>query len=206
MRENQPSNSGMIKDLSALEITKEKFNECAEHALSVIEHVCLKESESKESKHEPPAPALLVYTKKVANDDGQLGDLELNLIVINQGFDSHENKRETLRSIGVAFYLKEVFPVAAFLVCEAWVSTTKDTSITKMPSEDPNRMEVVMVDGGTLKRDEQILIAKQIVRDESGKVTGFKDEIRTTEGRSYIMAPFWNGFMDRNNLKLKGNQ
>lgn len=205
MRDNQPTDGGAVMDMSAFELSAEKFNECANEVLKYIEHASMEASKDEETKAGPP-PALIVYTKQVANDEGQLSDLERTCIIIDSGWDTAEAKRKTLRKIGIKFYELKVFPIAAFLICEAWVSRSKERP-TMMPSEDPNRTEVVMVDWATLSKDESILIAREIIRDSNGVVTGFKEEFRSAEGKSFVMAPFWDGFLNPlGTLKKKDNQ
>lgn len=98
-------------------------------------------------------------------------DWEFHLI----GFaDLDETRFDTLKRIGIKYGLERRMVVAAYFISEAWMSVLKAEEFNAhpenrvMPSEDPDRIEIVFVAGMTIDLYCQSLAA-EIKRDSQGK-------------------------------------
>lgn len=175
-------------DLSSFEITHEKFMEKAESAMRMAEQVTM-------NSENDSSPAMLIVAREA--EESGMSDDQLLILVIADGFETDESKRKTLFNIGELVFKKHLFPIACFMMVEAWMAKHKMEEANARlvpPSQDPNRIEVLMVSGNTMRKDESILISKQIDRDKDGKITGFSNEIRTEKANMLLMNHFWNGY------------
>jgi|SRR5579859_2556571 len=136
------------------------------------------------------APTLIVNGSEVV--------LMLNLLDIP---DTHEGRarmmfsagRDVARQSGIG-NLRQVY-----FISEAWMSVAeKGKTLDRPPSQDPNRIEALVISGFNLESTEVDLAVFEMVRDSEGTLTELKDfQPETDEGEhaeSPLLWAFAQGF------------
>lgn len=174
----------------ALEITDEKFKEIADTTLKVIEENDLGKGGMN--------PVLFIHSRPWLG--GQLGDIEGMVVVIDQEFNNAETKTKVLKQIGAQVSQMKLVPVAVFMASEAWVSMgTKEQppDMNRMPSQDPNRKECIMVAGKTIMKDCQIGMMILIKRDADGNMIRDGETTITNEIDTHLLNQFFTGYFEK---------
>lgn len=130
-------------------------------------------------KHDP---MLLVFTSN-APDQVTRDSLECAIVAFD-GF-APDSKHAMLRAAGKSFHDNQMAPIIVIMVTEAWTSARTDC----MPSEDPNRKEVLIASGQVI--DARAAIAMQEI--SNGQLVG---EVKGEDCKceSPILSHFWSGF------------
>jgi hypothetical protein len=78
------------------------------------------------------------------------------------------------------------------LVNEAWMGTTLDV----LPSQDPKRIEVLLVNSLDARTQEEGLFAFEVIRDQKNKVTALKENILPRNGspKGKLLPAFQKGY------------
>jgi hypothetical protein len=78
------------------------------------------------------------------------------------------------------------------LVNEAWMGTTLDV----LPSQDPKRIEVLLVNSLDARTQEERLLAFEVMRDQANKVTDLKENILPKAGspKGKLLPAFQKGY------------
>lgn len=106
----------------------------------------------------------------------QHGDVCPKLLLIQQGGDEvifasidpalMDNRQEVLKQFGVKMAQNKIAVTAVFMITAGWYSKwQKGNRIAPPPSEDPNRMEIAMIMGGTIDR-RSCFACYEIIRDD----------------------------------------
>lgn len=92
-------------------------------------------------------------------------------------------KQDVMRALGIGYHEEQpdYMPLVISQVSEAWMAKhdakDKDKDMPA-PSEDPNRIEGLLVSTTTMDQRQNFNM-REILRDEKGKVTGLKDQMET---------------------------
>jgi hypothetical protein len=101
-----------------------------------------------------PSDSITPKILAILSKDGKPGGtLEKAIVMlVNPNFDNPDEKFKIFKSIGAMFAEKKMNLVAVYQVCEAWVSQQekKEDGSFMRPSEDPNKMEAIIIAGMTV--------------------------------------------------------
>ena len=111
-------------------------------------------------------------------------------------------RRISMFGLGDKFQQDGEYPLAAYLVSEAWVSTArKDVDVKDIiPSEDPNRTEAMIIAGLTIDGRSNLLsrtftrINEKIVFDESPPFLNKYSKKEDKLARNMLVEQFFKGF------------
>lgn len=115
---------------------------------------------------------------------------------------THEGRARAFRDIAMQMVEKHFIPVAIVFGSEAWMSVSKDGKMpTVMPSEDPERFEVFIVQGMTMTRRHVKSIHEMRRKDDETfiLVEHGKDNLVVEDGKDVeanLMAAFFIGVKD----------
>lgn len=190
MRENKPKNKPILPDRSSLDITDEKFDELTKLTVNMVENVEI-------DKSKDFAPMLMVHFRQF-NDDLTLSDIQSAIVVVAGGFNP-DTKQDILHSLGNEFFNRKHFPVAVFMISEAWMSHIKPEEYKAgaprlMPSEDPNRKECIMIAGRTVYGECKVGINIPIIHDAEGIIRRDGENAVTKELEMYLLNNFFHVF------------
>jgi hypothetical protein len=112
---------------------------------------------------------------------------------------THEARRELMRlaghavaQSGTATKLEQVF-----FICEAWMSVAKeDGTIDVPPSQDPNRLEVLIISSLEVASNQPGIVAFEMVRDSKGELTELKPVEVAEEKEGSVETPLLDAFVD----------
>ena len=78
------------------------------------------------------------------------------------------------------------------LVNEAWMGRNKDV----LPSQDPKRIEVLLVNSLDARTQEERLLAFEVIRDQKDKVTDLKENVlpQTGSPKGKLLPAFQKGY------------
>lgn len=128
-------------------------------------------------KHDGHVPTLLV----TGTEKGMVGQLpELP--------DTHEGRAQILFNAGYTLAQEGNIgvPIQVFLISEAWLSLPKDGKLKVRPSEDPNRIEILLIAGLHILQQMHGFVALEMLRDETEKLIELREHSRHVgEGRGY---------------------
>ncbi len=86
------------------------------------------------------------------------------------------------------------------LVSEGWASVPDDGKIPEIPpSEDPQRMEILLIAMMDLEKGETQILLFEMLRDEKGKLTNLPSvaqEMKGTETRAYLLEEVVSGYKE----------
>ena len=109
-------------------------------------------------------PYVLIYFRE-KNDTP---DVNLRTAVMAIQPELIEKKYEVMGQIGRTAYENEFDILAAFMMSEAWAS--EDSNHEGPPSEDPNRIEVIIIHGMAIDRRVNMR-GIRVTRDDQGKMS-----------------------------------
>lgn len=106
--------------------------------------------------------------------------------------DAHEERVMLLRELGesAARYGKVGELQQVFMATEGWMSISTDDESATLPSEDPNRMEVLIMSKLTSKDKRKQAKVFKIIREPNGQVLISKKLFRTMKMMIWMMLPF----------------
>jgi hypothetical protein len=200
MRTNEPEQKPFMPDPSYMDITDEKFQDLTDITVKMVE-------ETELGKSKDMAPMLMVRFREF-DDKFMPSDIQGAVIVVAGGFDP-DTKQDILRSIGRMHFEKRWFPVAVFMISEAWMSSItqedydKQGGVSVMPSQDPNRKECIMIAGRTTNGDCKVGVNIPIVHDKDGIMIRDGENMVTKELEMYLLNEFFWGFFEK--VAGKGN-
>lgn len=120
--------------------------------------------------------------------------------------EKHGAKREYMRSLGQLTAkngrvgeLRQIF-----FVSEGWIcATNEEASGNVLPSQDPNRKEVLIVCNMQIQENHKYLKMFEILRDNESRIVGFSgsitDSIQDVSFDTPLEDAFVSGFLDENN-------
>lgn len=187
MRNETPSNKPFIPDPSSIEISDEKYHELRKLSIEMVEDTII-------GKVKEMAPVLFVHFRKL-QEGGMIGDLEHAIVVIADGFRETESKYKTIFTIGQRFEEEKMIPAAVFMGSEAWTSRNPKAGV--MPSQDPDRKEVIVLSGVSIGRECRSITMIPIKHDADGKIIRDGEEEKYPEGaqiESPLLDQFFHGF------------
>jgi hypothetical protein len=133
--------------------------------------------------------------KLVANViDYETGQEEQWIAAIVGDFSTSEEKQGAMFSMGVAMYEAKRLPVLVCLITEAWCThkLSYGGGTGKMPSNDPDRDEVIVFFGCTFGMKHQLLGLISVDRHPDGYLMpGPKSDLG--QGESSLMEALWTG-------------
>ncbi len=192
MRDTNPRQSTPHIEPTALDISNEQFKEMAGIAVKLIESAAI--------GHKNFMPCLIIHAREVANEQGQLSDMETIIVGIDQDFNDPESKHKILRAIGRKVYTERLIPAAVFVAAEAWASTAVDPvtnePIYGAPSMDPNRQEVLVVSGISISKEDKIGIMIPVKRDAEGVMQRDGENDEDLEVEAPLLDHFWRGYFE----------
>lgn len=126
-------------------------------------------------KHGGHVPTLIV----TGTERGMVGQLDMP--------DTHEARAQMLFDAG--FNLAQDgsigIPIQVFLITEGWLSLPENGELKVRPSEDPNRLEVLLIAGLYLLHAKHSLVVLEMVRDETDKLVELREHSQMVgEGRA----------------------
>lgn len=135
-------------------------------------------------KHGCHVPTLIV----TGTEKGIVGELNLP--------DTYEEKAQVFFNAG--FNLAQAgnigIPLQVFFITEGWLSFTENGEIKTRPSEDPQRLEVLLIAGLYLLHAKHSLVVLEMVRDETDQLIELREHSRLVEeGR--VESPLLNAFV-----------
>lgn len=159
MRNNEPTQSAFAPDLSAMDISNEQFDKMTEQTVKMVENLGL--------NAESMMPKLVVHHRHLV-EGGMLSDISATLIAIADGFNDSNEKRQLLRNLGRKFYKDMEVPCAVFMASEAWTSVKIKENLNDglMPSQDPDRKEVLIISGRTMEGECKVGVSIPVRRDD----------------------------------------
>lgn len=150
-------------------------------------------------------PLILVHVRPFLGMGQQaLGDTELMVICVDNDFNESDIKKKICNQIGAKMRAEKVVPVAIFFTAEAWMSRQEQSSDMTMPSEDPNRMECIIVAGRTLGGDCKAMQIIEVTRDTENNMQRGKHSEKMTDPKriqTTIVDHIFDGFIDQS-IKL----
>lgn len=175
MRSNEPVESRYVPDLSAVDISDQQFDQMTEQTVKMVEDLGLNTVSM--------MPSLIVHHRHIV-DNGALSDMSATLVGIGVDFNDGREKRNILRNLGRKFYDDHEIPCAVFMASEAWTSHKAKECLEDgmMPSQDPDRKEVLLVSGRTIAGECKVGVSIPVKRDDKdimhrdGKNMVFKNE------------------------------
>jgi hypothetical protein len=194
-RANEPEQQPFMPDSSCMDITDEKFKELKDITVNMVEECEL-------GKNTDMAPMLMVHFREF-DKEMMPSDIQGAVIVVAGGFGP-ETKHDMLEAIGVQFFNKRWFPIAVFMVSEAWVSMLKSTDSYNpdmTPSKDPNRKECIMIAGRTIGSECKAGVMIPITHDDKGVMIRDGENTVTDSIDTILLDHFFHGFFS----KIKGD-
>ena len=111
---------------------------------------------------------------------------------------THEERCQWMFSAGVTLARSRQVGVLqrVFFVCEGWMSyAAEDGTIQALPSQDPNRIEVLFVSSFEVEGQQTDLVLFEMVRDEAGQLTELKQlEQPSAAAGGYVDSPLLSAF------------
>lgn len=194
MRTNEPTDKLFMPDPDSMDITDEMFQELTDITVEMVE-------ETELGKNKDMAPMLMVHFREF--DKSMMpSDIQGAVIVITGGFNP-DTKHDMLRALGLQFFDKRWFPVAVFMVSEAWMSSVaqeeykKEGYVPVMPSQDPNRKECIMIAGQTTNSDCKVGVSIPIGHDKDGIMIRDGGNTVTKELDMFLLNHFFWGFFEK---------
>ena len=116
------------------------------------------------------------------------GERSMRIYAIAMPFNSPEEKREALYSIGQRLYPERLMPVTAFLISEAWMASESPAG------DQANKKECVTIAGfGMVPR--RTMISTTLVRRDEKKHIHLEGETQIHDGgKPYLLMQFYKGF------------
>lgn len=111
--------------------------------------------------------------------------------------DTHEKRMQFMFAAGqVAAISEEVGQLRqVFMISEAWMSTPKENEFPKIiPSEDPNRKEVLIISGLDMQKQVKYLKIFEMMRDKEGTLIGLTEAMTETEKGGSFNVPLLDAF------------
>ena len=156
-------------------------NETHPESLDIITELAQTEA----LKHGGHVPTILV----TGTEKGMVGQLpELP--------DTHEGRAQILFNAGYTLAQEGSLglPIQVFFISEAWLSLPEDGELKVRPSEDPNRIEILLIAGLHLLQQIHSFVAIEMIRDEAEQLIELREHSRHVgEGRSY--SPLLDAFL-----------
>ncbi len=123
-------------------------------------------------------------------------------VFVTPGFEDDESKASTMVTMGVKAAEGDTPLAAAFLVAEAWMSTRPEGEGLPdvPPSEDPERVEVVIISGSTIDQRQNQAVVRTERREglmHAGEVISapFIDDGEDTL-QNYMLMRFWRSYAE----------
>lgn len=146
-------------------------------------------AESLKSPHDAWRPQLMVMTKRRPHDKEWSG----NIYVLDVPFNEAADKRAAMQRIGGDLYRQQLIPGAATMSTEAWASQKRGME----PRLDPDRREVVTVQGRTFIGRRTAWSTMAIGRDSNGMIVPGEFEPIVTEGvQTGLLDQLFRGFAE----------
>lgn len=138
-------------------------------------------------KHGSHAPTLLVT--------GTKGSIVSELTEMP---DTHEARAQLLFTMGFNLAQEKPLgiPVHLYFISEAWYSQQKaiDNELAMLPSEDPNRIEVLLIAGLHLIQALHSVVVLEMVRDEADQLIDLREHKRHIE-QGQVASPLLHAFL-----------
>lgn len=197
MSRNQYGTHGtFIPDTDAVDISDEELKEMARKATEIVTKIAV--------GTDGMNPMVMVHYRDLAEDPSQLTDMKQVLVVIASDFNEDEEKREAMREIGIQCKDKKMIPCAVFMASEAWMSMQDkkdvDANGFTRPRDDPNRKEVLIISGMTIKK-EVIAGMIPIKRDENNLIVKDGEPDFSMQCEAFLLSEFFNGYFESTKKK-----
>lgn len=189
MRDNTPSEQSFTPDPSSLEISDETYRKLHDLSIEMVKETIL-------GKAREMCPVLFVHFRQIDKESGMLGDLQHAVVVIACGFG--DKKRETIFDIGKQFSEKQMIPAAVFMGAESWMSRKPKAGV--IPSQDPDREEVIVIQGKSIGKECSSMTTIPISRNEDGFIIQSGEPfVMPDKGtlETPLLDQFYYGFFDK---------
>lgn len=176
---------------SSMGLTESEFMEKAQMCLDWVQNV--------EIGSEDVTPTFIVLHKEVdlaAKKVGEEVHMNIYKLATNE-FNTHDGKRKLFEAIATDHFNNRHFPVATFLVSEAWVSSVKLKDMPKdfvptPPSDDPNRTEAIMIMGMAYPLQKNYMATIRIMRNADGIIGQVGEPVIAYDKMSLpLLMLFW---------------
>ena len=148
-------------------------------------------------KHGSHVPTLLVTGTK-GNIVNELTEMP----------DTHEKRAQLLFEVGFNLAQESPLglPVQLFFISEAWYSQrqAEDKELAMLPSEDPNRLEVLLIAGLHLIQAVHSVVVLEMMRDEAEQLIDLREHKRYIE-QGQVASPLLHAFLLGYRAGLKDN-
>jgi len=176
------------KHRDMFEPTDENFNEMFNEIISMVESSVFTPDGTK-------TYAPTVFLKyRTANDDDSLSEIKLAVFVIDGDFNNGETKNEVMYKIGREIFKYQLLPVGIFFASEAWMSRLNDGKT--MPSQDPNRQEVIICAGRTVSNKHSVGLSIPIKRNKDGTIMADGEKIKTDKIQTGLLERLLAGYFE----------
>lgn len=111
--------------------------------------------------------------------------------------DTHTARAQQMFSIGFALAQTGRYRALnqIFLVSEAWMSVNpQGLPLDHLPSEDPNRKEILMIAGLSVITQQSDLVVIEMIRNQAGDLVELRDMDTASPSDTYINSPLLAAF------------
>jgi hypothetical protein len=124
---------------------------------------------------------------------------EMAVTVVPGSFNEGHEKHPVMEKAGRELYEREKIPRSIFIAAEAWMASYKGEvkDIKAQPRDDPNRREVVIINGSSFDQKHQLMAALPIVRPARGsrKLRPYLDFSKLETGATQITSRLLESFV-----------
>lgn len=98
-----------------------------------------------------------------------------------------------------------------YFISEAWISIVKkedlnNNTLKVMPSDDPNKVEIIIIAGKNIKTDKMTFNGRKLIRNKEGKIIKLEEmSYPTDKFESYLLDAFFKGYKIGEQDLLKKN-
>lgn len=162
---------------------------------------------------EHPTDGVMPKLFAIMSKDGKPGgELERAIVMmVNPDFEDTDKKWETFRAMGFKFAEENHNVIAIYQCTEAWVSQQekKEDGSFQRPSEDPNRMEAIILAGLTVDGRSNLatipferVTKDKIIFTKTAQVFKYDEKAEDQQFQNNLLGEFFKGYLKGMALKV----